>query len=222
MPQLPFYLSLLIITATFLTVWIFFLASRRSRMTLIVILGWLGLQTAISITGFYTNTESLPPRLLLLVIPPLLLILLLFITRKGLAYLDRLELKWLTLLHMVRVPVEIVLLLLFMYKTVPELMTFEGRNFDIISGLTAPVVYYFYFVRKQIGRKVLLAWNFICLGLLLNILITAILSAPFPFQQLAFEQPNIAVFYFPFVFLPGCIVPLVLLSHLAAIRQLVR
>jgi hypothetical protein len=36
----------------------------------------------------------------------------------------------------------------------------------------------------------------------------------------AFDQPNIAVLYFPFNWLPSCIVPLVLLSHLAAIRQL--
>jgi hypothetical protein len=42
----------------------------------------------------------------------------------------------------------------------------------------------------------------------------------FPFQQFAFDQPNIAVLYFPFIWLPSCVVPLVLLSHLAAIRQL--
>jgi hypothetical protein len=60
----------------------------------------------------------------------------------------------------------------------------------------------------------------ICLGLLINIVSNAILSAPFPFQQFAFDQPNIAVLYFPFIWLPCCVVPLVLLSHLAAIRQL--
>ncbi|HUQ96495.1 MAG TPA: hypothetical protein VM010_02440, partial [Chitinophagaceae bacterium] len=38
--------------------------------------------------------------------------------------------------------------------------------------------------------------------------------------QLAFDQPDIAVLYFPFVLLPGVVVPVVLLSHLAAIRQL--
>jgi hypothetical protein len=40
-------------------------------------------------------------------------------------------------------------------------------------------------------------------------------------QQIAFDQPNIGVMYFPFVWLPACIVPLVLLSHLASLYQLV-
>jgi hypothetical protein len=99
-------------------------------------------------------------------------------------------------------------------------MTFEGRNFDILSGITAPVIYYFVFIKKNMSRKALLLWNFICLGLLFNIVINAILSVPAPFQQFAFEQPAIAIQYFPFIWLPSVIVPLVLLSHLAAIRQL--
>jgi hypothetical protein len=99
-------------------------------------------------------------------------------------------------------------------------MTFEGRNFDIFSGLTAPVIYYSGFIKKRLGKNVILLWNFICLGLLINIVVNAILSAPFPFQMFAFDQPNIAILYFPFVWLPGCVVPLVLLSHLATIRQL--
>jgi hypothetical protein len=125
-----------------------------------------------------------------------------------------------TLLHTVRVLVEIVLFLLFIHKAVPGRMTFEGRNFDILAGLTAPVIFYFGFIRKRLDRKIILMWNFICLGLLLNIVVNAVLSAPFPFQKFAFDQPNIAILYFPFNWLPSCVVPLVLLSHLATIRQL--
>jgi hypothetical protein len=57
---------------------------------------------------------------------------------------------------------------------------------------------------------------------LFNIVLTAILSAPLPIQQLAFEQPNIAVLYFPFTFLPGFIVPIVLFSHLVVISKITR
>jgi len=114
----------------------------------------------------------------------------------------------------------VILLNLSMQKLVPQLMTFEGRNFDIISGITAPLVYYFGFVKPKLGRKTLLVWNFICLALLLNIVINAVLSIPSPFQKFAFEQPNIAVLYFPFVWLPCCVVPIVLFAHLTAIKQL--
>ena len=41
-------------------------------------------------------------------------------------------------------------------------------------------------------------------------------------QQFAFSQPNIAILYFPFSLLPACVVPLVALAHLVAIRRLLR
>tara|TARA_R110002096_G_scaffold209585_1_gene396758 strand:- start:1620 stop:1829 length:210 start_codon:yes stop_codon:yes gene_type:complete len=49
----------------------------------------------------------------------------------------------------------------------------------------------------------------------------AALSAQTPFQQLAFDQPNIGVTYFPFVWIPAVIVPIILFSHLVSIRQLI-
>ena len=99
-------------------------------------------------------------------------------------------------------------------------MTFEGRNFDIFSGLSAPIVYYFGFVKRKLNRRIVLVWNFVCLALLLNIVITGVLSAPTAFQKFSFDQPNIAVLNFPFVLLPAFIVPMVLFSHLVSIRQL--
>ena len=126
----------------------------------------------------------------------------------------------LTLLHIVRIPVEIILFGLYMHKVIPELMTFEGRNWDILSGLSAPLVFYFGHVHKRINREVILLWNLAALGLLFNIVIHAILCAPSPFQQFAFDQPNIAILYFPYNALPGCIVPIVLFSHLVCIFQL--
>jgi hypothetical protein len=99
-------------------------------------------------------------------------------------------------------------------------MTFEGANFDILSGLSAPLIYYFGFVEKRLGKPVLIAWNIVCILLLLNVVRIAALSLPARFHQFGFEQPNIAVGYFPFLLLPSCLVPLVLFSNLAAIRQL--
>jgi hypothetical protein len=66
----------------------------------------------------------------------------------------------------------------------------------------------------------LVAWNIICLGLVLNVVIHGILSAPTAFQILAFDQPNIAVLYFPFQWLPAFVVPAVIFSHLICLRDL--
>jgi hypothetical protein len=100
-------------------------------------------------------------------------------------------------------------------------MTFEGTNFDLFSGITAPIVAYLEF-RTTTNKRLLFAWNILCLLLLLNVVITAVFALPSPFQKLAFEQPNIAVLYFPFNLLPTVVVPTVLLGHLVAIRQLTK
>jgi hypothetical protein len=220
MENLPTYISLVFGLTTMLTVGLFYRATNNSKATLIIILIWVSLQAIIGLSGFYKVTDTIPPGFLLLVLPPVLFIVGLFATSNGRQFMDSLDTKTLTILHTVRVPVEIVLFLLFIHKAVPGLMTFEGRNFDILAGLTAPVIFYFGFIRKRLDRKIILMWNFICLGLLLNIVVNAVLSAPFPFQKFAFDQPNIAILYFPFNWLPSCVVPLVLLSHLATIRQL--
>jgi hypothetical protein len=222
MENVPIYIAAVFIFTTFLAVFIFFRAAHHSKFAIVVIVAWLLLQTIVSLTGFYTATNAVPPRFILLVLPPLLFIIGLFVTKHGRQFLDELDPKALLLLHTVRIPVELVLLMLFVNKAVPQIMTFEGRNLDIISGISAPVLYYFCFVKRSAGKKLLLFWNLVCLLLLINIVVIAVLSAPFAFQRFAFDQPNVAILYFPFVWLPCCVVPLVLLSHLAAIRQLLR
>lgn len=220
MENIPGYIPLLFAGTTVFTIYLFYRATYRSKKVLAVITGWLLLQAVIGLSGFYKVTNTRPPHFLFLTFPPLLFILSLFITRKGRQWLDSLNIKTLTLLHIVRIPVEIVLFLLYTYKAVPLLMTIEGRNFDIISGLSAPLIYLLFFSKNKTRVIALLAWNLVCLGLLVNIVTIAVLSAPFPFQQLSFDQPNTAILYFPYIWLPGFVVPVVLLSHLTAIRQL--
>lgn len=182
---------------------------------------WLIIQSAVGLSGFYTVSTGTPPRFSLLLMPPVILIIILFSTRKGRAFIDSFNVKTLTLMHIVRIPVELTLYWLFIHKTVPEVMTFEGRNFDILCGITAPIIYYFGYVKNRLHRNVLLAWNIICLLLLANIVVTALLSGPFKFQKLGFEQPNVALFYFPFIWLPCFVVPAVLFAHITGIWKLI-
>lgn len=223
MGQLPLYISLAFIATTLSTLFLLFLAAGRYAKILLIITGiWLLAQMGLGLSGFYTVTTMLPPRFLLAILPPLLVIILFFITKKGRSFLDNLNSRYLTLIHIVRIPVELVLFLLFLHGTVPELMTFKGRNLDILSGLTAPFVYYWGYVKRCLPRTVILVWNVVCLTLLFHIVWDAVLSAPFPFQRFAFDQPNVAILYFPFIWLPCCIVPVVLGAHLVCIRQLLR
>jgi hypothetical protein len=220
LPDSAVIVFLLTVMLTFL---LFVNAVKNKATTAIVLVIWLAVTGILSFKEVFQNTSTIPPRLMIGIAPAILSIILLLTTKSGRRFTDSINLKKLTLVHTVRVPVEITLFILSTHKLIPELMTFAGRNLDILSGITAPIMYLVCFRGAALkNRKLLLVWNFICLGLLLNIVINAILAAPFPFQQFAFDQPNVAVLYFPFTWLPFFIVMIVLYSHLAAIRQLVR
>lgn len=225
--NLPQSVSILFIVTTFLAVGIFIYAVKRgafastaTKILNFLIPFWLFFQAVLALGGFYLKTDAMPPRLPLFgILPTLLTIILLFVfARKD--FISRLPLKTLTVLSGIRIPVEIVLLWLFQAGQVPQLMTFEGRNFDILSGITAPLVAWLAFRGGKINRPLLIIWNLVALGLLINVVVHAVLSFPLPFQQLAFEQPNRAVLYFPFVWLPTVVVPVVLFCHLASLWQL--
>jgi hypothetical protein len=222
MEQVSIFLKIAFIIITVLAVAQFYRATKRSIPFLVIISVWVLVQLFIGLSDFYLNTTALPPRFAFLIVPPLLVTILLFVTKKGKAFIDSLDTKKLTILHAIRIPVEIVLYYLFVAKVIPQEMTFEGRNFDIIAGITAPIIYYFGYIKNRLLKSILIAWNIICLGLLFNIVVVAILSVTTPFQQFGFTQPNIAIAYFPFNLLACVIVPLVFLAHLVCLRRILK
>jgi hypothetical protein len=231
MPNTPSYLPILFLLTVAASLGFFFwvlknsgLGSTRKNAPLILLglIVWVTIQSLLGYSGLYANhLKAMPPKIMLFgIFPAILTILLLLISKKGKAFINQLPLFQLTLLNLVRVPVEIVLYLLFLNQLVPELMTFAGRNFDILAGISAPLLALIWHKRGNAMKQALLIWNFVCLGLLLNIIFYGLLSAPTPLQQFALDQPNIALLYFPYCLLPTVIVPLVLFGHLVSIKQL--
>jgi hypothetical protein len=194
---------------------------QRQSIRINMVLGiWLVIQTLFTINHVYTDdTDSIPPKLAILgMIPTIMMILLIFISPSGRRAIDSLPPMRITYLNTIRIPVELILYALFLHKAIPESMTFAGCNLDILAGITAPFVAYYGFKKQKFNSRVILIWNIMSLALLINIIIIALLSAPTPFQQFAFEQPNIAILHFPFSWLPTFIVPIVILGHLISIR----
>lgn len=225
---LPSYVSIVFVLTTLLTIGFLISAVRRTRreklpQKLIIFLTpfWLLVTAILSLAGFYQKFDAIPPRILIFGALPALALLSVcaFLSRKD--FLDRLSLRTLTLLHVVRIPVELVLLGLYQASLVPRQMTFEGWNFDIISGLSAPIVYWLAFRGEKINRSLLVGWNVVALLLLVNIVTIAVLSFRSPIQQIAMQQPNVAVAYFPYIWLPAIIVPIVFFAHLASLTKLI-
>jgi hypothetical protein len=218
MDNLALFTCILFILTTALAVIIFHKACFHSRNFIVITSVWLAIQAFLSISGFYEKTDAVPSRFVFFAAPPLLFIFGLFISPAGRNFIKKLDPGMLILLHTVRIPVEITLYLLFLNGEVPRLMTFAGGNYDILSGLTAPLIYYYVFKRNGNSRNIILIWNVVCLGLLVYIAYHAILSAPSSFQRFAFDQPNTAILHFPYGWLPSFIVPLVFFSHLVIFK----
>jgi hypothetical protein len=200
--------------ATALTALLFFHWSneRPARITMLLLV-WGLLQCVLAYNGFFENVEARPPRFGLVLIPGFMAIGY-GLTPKALRWAAaRRNLYISTFLHSVRLPVELTLHYLFTLALVPELMTYTGRNFDVIIGITAPIVGYLYY-KGQLSASLLLVWNVVGLLLVGFILVNGVLSSELPFQQFAFDQPNAAMKYAPYVLLPALIVPLVIYTHL--------
>jgi hypothetical protein len=130
---------------------------------------------------------------------------------------------WLAL-QSFRLPLELLLYSMYQHGVIGQHMTLAGFNADILVGLTAPLAAWFvwrYQARVWIYWFSVL-WNSLGLVLLLNILILAVLSAPFPFQYFRQEPANRMVAEFPFVWLPTLFIPLALFAHLVSIRLALR
>ena len=204
----------------FITLLLFYFATNKNRSVLIITLALGSIQALLSHNGFFLINNTFPPRLFLIIAPSILLIIYSFTSIKGKAFINSFDLEKYTYLNTIRIFVEVGLFLLFIHKLVPESMTFEGRNFDFISGITAPFIAYFAFTKKILDKSIVVAWNVICLVLVLQVVVTGILSAPSAIQILSFDQPNVAVLLFPFIWLPGIIVPIVIFGHLVSIYKL--
>ena len=215
------WINILFIIILIFTIGVFHISNGKPKLLTILIISWTIVQSLISLSGFYTNTDAFPPRFGLVIIPILIVLTFSLLPKQRKFILNVRNNKLSTFLHCIRLPIEIILLQLFLYGMIPELMTFEGRNFDIIAGVSAPVIGIL-FRKNKISKKILLLWNFAALSLVLFILFNAILSAELPFQQFGFNQPNRAILFFPFILLPATIVPIVIHTHILDIIKLIK
>ena len=227
MGPLPAYVSIVFILTTFAAIGFVLQAAKSvgltklpSRILIFLLPLWIMFQAVLAVWGFYLKTDAMPPRIALFGVWPAVMLIIVYFIFFRRSFIERMPLRLLTLLHVVRIPVEITLLWLYFGGQVPRMMTFEGLNFDILSGFLALIAYFVAFRGNKVNRGLLIGFNFIGLILLVNIVSIAILSLPTPMQQLNFDQPNRAVLYFPYIWLPAIVVPIVLFSHLAALWQL--
>lgn len=180
---------------------------------------WLGVVAGVASTGFYAETAALPPRVPLTALVASATLVLTVLRSPLRTLFDATPLAWLLALQAFRLPVELFLWGLHRRGLVPEQMTFEGRNFDIVVGLTAPLVAWAAH-RRHVGRGALLVWNLVSFAALANIVFIAITSMPGPLARSWGGVAPLVVTRAPFVWLPAWLVPLAASLHILTFRRL--
>jgi len=192
---------------------------RIFSRTMIALVGWVIFVSAWSLSGMMQNFSRFPMNMVPVLAIPLIAILVVTFSKTTKEILTHVEPQAIIRLQSFRIFVELVIWLLFIEQMLPVQMTFEGRNLDILSGITAVIVAWLA-ANQKINKTVLVIWNIACLGLLINIVTIAILSMPVPFRYFFNEPVNTAVAKFPYAFLPAFLVPLAYMLHFLSLRQL--
>ena len=201
-----------------------FTESKKKKIfngTLIGLIGWALATSILSWSGVLSDFDTFPPKLIIVLIIPLITIIWLVLTKEVKEILIHTPPESIIWIQSFRIVVEILLWRLYVDNLAPIQMTFEGRNFDILSGLTALVVAYLV-SNKKISSPLVIAWNFACIAILVNIVAIAILSMPTPFRVFMNEPSNTIVAKFPIVWLPALLVPLAYGLHFLSLRQYLR
>jgi hypothetical protein len=195
-------------------------ARRRAVLTaLIYVAALMGVSGILAAKGVLRDFSSMPPPLMRLLLGLSLATLALALSPFGRAIAVGLPLWILVGAQAFRILVELLLFGLHRERLIPVQMTFEGYNFDVLTGLSAPVVAWLS-RQGRISSRALWLWNLVGLGLLLNIVAIAFLSMPTPLRAFSQEPANRLVAEFPFVWIPCLMVQAALLGHLLIFRSL--
>jgi hypothetical protein len=186
----------------------------------VALLAWILLLLLLSYNGFFADFSQFPPRPAIILLLPLPLILFYAFSKSGSRFLQNIPAHWLIYMQSFRIAVELLLAIGFINGMLPVQMTFEGMNFDIVSGILALPVGYLVAKKKAISRKMAFGYNVIGLLLLINILVIAVLSMPTPIRYFMNEPSNTLVAEFPYILLPGVLVPIAYTMHIFSLRKL--
>lgn len=192
----------------------------RARVAAWLALGaWLALSGALAAAGVLAPSPHRPPPNLIVAMVGIVALCVLALAAPGRRLAGRVHAKWVVGMQAFRIPVELFLWLASTAGIAPVLMSWHGRNFDMISGVLALALgLTMILTRRPLPRAVLVAFHVVGLGLVLNVVVHAVLALPGPLQRIYGQEP-LFVTTFPYVWLPALLVPLAIAGHLFGLRQ---
>ena len=213
-------IALTVVCLGSIAAWLWHLTKRFVPTALVplVLAVWLAIAFALASSGFLSNWTAKPPRMPLI---PLVAFVALIAVHRSAAFVKLLRATprhWPVALQTFRIGVELCFWRLYVTGGAPQQVTFEGRNFDVVVGLTAPVVALAIW-KYGMGRRIVIVWNVLGIAILGNTIVTALSSLPGPLHH---DWPGgvfTAIADSPFVLIPAFLAPFAIFLHVFSIRQ---
>jgi hypothetical protein len=193
----------------------------RRRVLIITVVGataWMSGTWVAAARGVLRQWQATPPPFMILVMGIVGLAVAVAFTSYGRRLALGLPLWVLVAAQSFRLPLELAMHEMYERGVMPVQMSYEGLNYDIITGTTAVVVA----VLTRAGwggRALVAAWNVLGLALLINVVTVALLSTP-RFAYFGTDRLNEWVADPPYVWLPAILVLAALAGHLLVFRAL--
>jgi hypothetical protein len=179
---------------------------------------WLGVTGALAESGVLSNWAARPPRWPLLPLTALGTFILLGLTRTFRRLLAEFPPWQPVALQTFRMGVELAFWRLSLEGVAPGQVTFEGRNFDGLVGLTAPIVAAG-IAFGWFGPRLTIVWNLFGLAMLANAIGTVATSSPGLLHLNWPGEPFEAISSWPIIWIPALLAPIGIFLHIVSIRQ---
>lgn len=178
--------------------------------------GWALVAAALALSGALPRYDLRPPPFAILFVGSLVVALALGLSRIGAQIAATVPVAWLIGAQVFRLPLELAMHWGSFTGIVPHALTFDGYNFDVLTGASAlPVAW-------LVARgNIRLAWGWSMLGFaaLTSIVIVALLGSPF-LRFFGESEVNTWVAYFPYCEVPAMLVVFAMASQICVIRAL--
>lgn len=188
-----------------------------NRLFMAIALFLLGV-SFLGMKGFF-SIVSFPPRFPVIFIPSLIFMFYVIFLKVsgGLSFLKDISAAGLVVVQFYRFVLEFVVLALYRQEVVPKEITYQGRSFDILVGISSLVVGYLLYKKVPYAERVGIFFNLFGLASLVNIIFIAASSFPSPFRMFA---TNYLPTFFPGILIPAFIAPFALFMHILSLKQL--
>ena len=190
---------------------------RRTLATLAFVAAWLAFVAVLALSGALARFDVRPPPMLAWFVVTLVLPLVIALSPIGRRLALGLPFGALVGFQLFRLPLEVVMHRAAVEGVMPNVMSYSGYNFDIVSGITA-LALGVAFALTEVPRALVLAWNVVGSVLLAIIVGVAVAATPL-FRAFGPEQVNLWVTRFPYAWM-SVMVASALFGHVLVARKL--